>query len=558
MSRLIRVACRKGGCPLGRGDRITSHVGPAVAASDVQEILSKLNYYDGKVDGFVGPRTEAAVKAFQYNQGLTADGWAGPRTMQTLQEIVQTNSDEVAVHQESFPQGSFGSIPGPEVEDMETYRTKNHWYINDLHNKHGDVVKVSRDGHPVVFFRASEDIRTVLLDEDNFAKTFDADDVSTSFLQYLMNIMQPLLREAKVFGSADNAKQRAIMRKTFMSAEEFLPGFAKAIDACLDRGELWGEGVVELTLASHMLVFEAVMVLIIGENTSYTREFYDESTRVLRFYEKKYSQPMYDMKLNDEDDEVMGRLKESGLEVVREFKRRLADGTQNRAGDSEEILERSMLCQLVREGSMSDDELCATMINTLLAASEGPAGGLVFTLAELSSNKAAQSNLYAEVANAQDKPRCFNTLPIVTGTVLEGLRLFSPVTLVQRYALKDTVVAGYTIPEGTVCAVCMAAVHRDENQFSDAATFDPTRSGLNYSILGKQTTFMPFSGGPRGCPGKHLAVCIMKQAFAKISERFEIKPAVQPDVVHNKVLKFVEWNVGGLNVELVKRRFSKL
>merc|ERR1711904_66656 len=105
-----------------RSSTTKSHVGPAVAASDVQEILSKLNYYDGKVDGFVGPRTEAAVKAFQYNQGLTADGWAGPRTMQTLQEIVQTNSDEVAVHQESFPQGSFGSIPGPEVEDMETYR----------------------------------------------------------------------------------------------------------------------------------------------------------------------------------------------------------------------------------------------------------------------------------------------------------------------------------------------------------------------------------------------------------------------------------------------------
>jgi cytochrome P450 len=399
---------------------------------------------------------------------------------------------------------------------MEAYRNGTHWYVNELHNQHGDVVKVSRDGHPVVFFRGSEDIRQVLLDEDNFGKTFDADDVSTSFLQYLMNIMQPLLREAEVFGSADNAKQRAVMRKTFMSAEEFLPGFAKAIDACLDRGKFWTEGVTEVSIASHILVFEAVMVIIMGNNTTYTRDFYDESTRVLRFYEQKYSQPMFDMKLNTEDDAVMGKLKEEGLKVVREFKRRLANGTQNRPGDSPLILERSMLVQLVRDGTMGDDEMCATMINTLLAASEGPAAGLTYTLAELAKNKLVQTTLHAEVAAAEDKPLSFNTLPYLTGTVLEGLRLFSPVTLVQRYALQDTVVAGYEIPKGTVCAVCIAAVHRDTNQFDQAEVFDPTRTGLDYQVLQRGGTFMTFSGGPRGCPGKHLAVCIMKQCFAKV------------------------------------------
>ena len=461
----------------------------------------------------------------------------------------------LAAHLTSQEQHAFDSIPGPGAEDMEAYRNGNHWYVNELHKKHGDVVRVSRDGHPVVFFRSSADIRTVLMDEDNFAKTFDADNVSTNFLQYLMNIMQPLLREAEVFGSADNAKQRAMMRKTFMSAEEFLPGFAKAIDACLDRGEFWTEGVTEISIASHILVFEAVMVIIMGDNTSYTRDFYDESTRVLRFYEHKYSQPMFDMKLNAEDDQVMGRLKEEGLKVVREFKRRLADGTQNREGDSPEILERSMLCQLVRDGGMGDDEMCATMINTLLAASEGPASGLTYTLAELCKNEAVQTALHAEVAAAEDKPACFNTLPYLTGTVLEGLRLFSPVTLVQRYALQDTVVAGYCIPKGTVCAVCIAAVHRDDAQFDHAETFDPTRAGLDYQVLQREGTFMTFSGGPRGCPGKHLAVSIMKQCFAKVIERFEIRPAAQPEYGgHRGVFKFVEWNVGGLNVELVKRR----
>ena len=195
----------------------------------------------------------------------------------------------------------FESIPGPPKEDMEAYRMGNHWYVAKLHDEHGDIIKLKRDGRDVVFVRDAKSIRQVLLDEDDFAKTFDADDISTNFLQYLMNIMQPLLREAEVFGSADNSKQRAIMRRTFMSSEEFLPGFAKAIDRALEREEFWKEGPTEIMIASHMLVFEAVMVIIMGENTSYTSEFYDESTNVLRYYEHKYSQPMFDMEINEED-----------------------------------------------------------------------------------------------------------------------------------------------------------------------------------------------------------------------------------------------------------------
>jgi hypothetical protein len=40
-----------------------------------------------------------------------------------------------------------------------------------------------------------------------------------------------------------------------------------------------------------------------------------------------------------------------------------------------------------------------------------------------------------------------------------------------------------------------------------------------------------------------------------VIERYEIRAAAQPEgVPHRGVFKFVEWNVGGLNVELVKRR----
>ena len=54
------------------------------AVSQLQEALISLGYMSGKPDGKFGDATEAAVKAFQKNNGLTADGAAGEATQKTL------------------------------------------------------------------------------------------------------------------------------------------------------------------------------------------------------------------------------------------------------------------------------------------------------------------------------------------------------------------------------------------------------------------------------------------------------------------------------------------
>ena len=47
----------------------------------IQKKLKTLGYYSGAVDGIYGARTQTAVKAFQKNCGITADGIAGPTTL---------------------------------------------------------------------------------------------------------------------------------------------------------------------------------------------------------------------------------------------------------------------------------------------------------------------------------------------------------------------------------------------------------------------------------------------------------------------------------------------
>jgi N-acetylmuramoyl-L-alanine amidase len=62
-------------------------VKPSLSAATikaVQEKLSKIGLYKGKVDGIIGKNTISAVKVFQKKKGLKVDGIVGPLTLKAL------------------------------------------------------------------------------------------------------------------------------------------------------------------------------------------------------------------------------------------------------------------------------------------------------------------------------------------------------------------------------------------------------------------------------------------------------------------------------------------
>ena len=56
-------------------------------AAGIQRALKKAGYYQGNVDGKVGSRTKDAIRSFQRDNGLEADGVCGRQTWARLQQF---------------------------------------------------------------------------------------------------------------------------------------------------------------------------------------------------------------------------------------------------------------------------------------------------------------------------------------------------------------------------------------------------------------------------------------------------------------------------------------
>ncbi|MCB9771623.1 MAG: peptidoglycan-binding protein [Candidatus Omnitrophica bacterium] len=63
---------------------------------DIQQALKNAGTYNGPIDGSIGPKTKKAIRDFQVQTGLNADGKVGPRTWKKLSSHLNAVSVESA------------------------------------------------------------------------------------------------------------------------------------------------------------------------------------------------------------------------------------------------------------------------------------------------------------------------------------------------------------------------------------------------------------------------------------------------------------------------------
>nr|XP_021154862.1 vitamin D 25-hydroxylase [Columba livia] len=87
---------------------------------------------------------------------------------------------------------------------------------------------------------------------------------------------------------------------------------------------------------------------------------------------------------------------------------------------------------------------------------------------------------------------------------------------------KDTVVRGYSIPEGTTVITNLYSVHFDEKYWSNPEVFFPERFLDGNGQFVKKEAFIPFSLGRRHCLGEQLARMELFLFFTSLLQRFHL------------------------------------
>jgi cytochrome P450 len=106
----------------------------------------------------------------------------------------------------------------------------------------------------------------------------------------------------------------------------------------------------------------------------------------------------------------------------------------------------------------------------------------------------------------------------------ESMRLYPPVWIIGRRALKPFRLGEFELPAHTNVLMSQLLMHHDGRYFPDPERFDPERWGASDVRCGSLPRFayFPFGGGPRVCIGAGFAMMEAVLLLATIAKKFQI------------------------------------
>jgi cytochrome P450 len=179
----------------------------------------------------------------------------------------------------------------------------------------------------------------------------------------------------------------------------------------------------------------------------------------------------------------------------------------------------------------TDRELLGQLHILLVAGHETTTSMSAWLLYLLASHPDILARIHAEMDEAlaatggEVTLGTIKTMHLLSNTVDEAGRLYSPVGNVPRGVLKDFQFGGYNVPAGTRVLLSLAACHRLPEVFANPDTFDPDRFAPPREE-DKRTPYalVTFGGGPRICIGINFAQIEIKAMAAHILRHYTLAP----------------------------------
>ncbi|XP_075228114.1 cytochrome P450 4C1-like [Lycorma delicatula] len=177
---------------------------------------------------------------------------------------------------------------------------------------------------------------------------------------------------------------------------------------------------------------------------------------------------------------------------------------------------------------LSDDQLVIKIVDMFIAGTDTTAIAISYTLMILGIHKDIQEMVYKEIVDAIGENNEDITytdhlkLRYLEMVLKEVLRHYT-IPFVVRRLEKDTYIDdNIKLPAGTSANICIYGVHRDRRFWKHPDDFYPEHFLPEEVEKRPKYSYIPFSMGPRNCPGYTFAMISMKIVIATVIKNYKI------------------------------------
>ena len=217
-----------------------------------------------------------------------------------------------------------------------------------------------------------------------------------------------------------------------------------------------------------------------------------------------------------------------GITPGARFRRALAEvdrltfaeiGQRRSEGEGDDVLSLLLKARHEDGSAMTDVELRDQLVTLLTAGHETTATGLAWGFERLLRTPAVLARL---VGSLDDDD-------YVDAVVKETLRIRPVIVDVTRKLARQTEVAGYRLPAGTVVLPAIGVIHAREDLYPQPGAFRPERF---LDGAAESYAWIPFGGGVRRCIGAAFAQVEMRVVLREVLRRVRLRaPSQRPEGV---------------------------
>jgi cytochrome P450 len=415
-----------------------------------------------------------------------------------------------------------GGIPKLQTLDSlrELQRSPLH-FLASLPQKYGDLVQVKIFFWPTLIINHPDYIKQVL--QDNY-KNYDKD-------VPIFNLFRPLLGNGLVtaYGGESWLRQRRLMQPAFhrQQIETIGKSICTLTEEMLTRWEGSALKREPLDIAQEMIhltlriTSDALFHSDISENT---RTFEQAFSEINEFLLEFFNRPFPPLKVpTPRNRRFWACLRTLDTVVYQIIQQRRQSGEKH-----EDLLAMLIQARDEEDGQgMSDQQLRDEIMTLLVAGHETAANALAWCWYLLAMNPEKEEKLQEEVdrvlGGRQPTVGDLRELPYTRMVFEEAMRLYPPVWIIMRKALKEDVLGGNTIAANTYILWSTYAIHRHPDFWEEPEKFEPERFSEENSAGRPRHVYIPFSHGPRLCIGNTFAMTEAQLIIAAVAQRYRLK-----------------------------------